>query len=309
MNQLQKTGFTLFSIALTGVMIAGCSNSPTPSGSGSAEQVNHQSNTSASPASGDKTVTIGYVNWDEDVATTYLWKNLLASKGYQVDLKTLDAGPLFAGLSEGGVDVFFDTWLPTTHKIYMDHYGSQLTSLGKWYQGQTQEGFAVPTYMKDINSISDLEKHASEFGNQIVGIDPGAGEMGLAKKAVSDYGLNLKLVQSSSPAMLSSLQKAYQAQQPIVVTLWSPHWAFAKYQLKYLADPKGDFGKSGWIQTEANKKWATANTQVANWLKNFKLTPTQLGTLEEDINNASSKEEGVTKWIAGNQDLVNSWFQ
>jgi glycine betaine/proline transport system substrate-binding protein len=308
MNQIQKFGFTLSIVALSGVMLAGCSNTPNSPGSGSNGNADNQTNVSASSTSNGKNVTIGYVNWDEDVATSYLWKNLLSSKGYHVELKSLEAGPLFAGLSEGGVDVFFDTWLPTTHKTYMDHYGSQLTDLGKWYQGQTEEGFVVPTYMKDINSISDLKKHASEFGNQIVGIDPGAGEMGLAKQAISDYGLNLNLVQSSSPAMLSSLEKAYQAHQPVVVTLWSPHWAFAKYQLKYLSDPKGDFGKPGWIQTEANTKWVNANTQVADWIKNFKLTPNQLGTLEEDINNASSKDAGVTKWIEDNQDLVNSWF-
>ena len=109
--------------------------------------------------------------------------------------------------------------------------------------------------------------------------------------------------------MLSSLQKAYQSHQPVVVTLWSPHWAFAKYQLKYLADPKGDFGKAGWIQTEANKKWAVANPQVANWMENFKLTPNQLGTLEEDINQAPSKDAGIAKWISDNRGLVNGWFQ
>ncbi len=310
MNKLQKIGFTLSSVALSGMMLAGCSNTPNSPGSssGTNDTSNQTSSSTGSSASG-KTITIGYVNWDEDVATSYLWKDLLSSKGYNVDLKTLEAGPLFAGLSEGGVDVFFDTWLPTTHKTYMDHYGSQLTSLGKWYQGQTEEGFVVPSYVKDVNTIADLKTHASEFGNQIVGIDPGAGEMGLAGKAVSDYGLNLKLVQSSSPAMLSSLEKAYKAHQPIVVTLWSPHWAFAKYRLKYLSDPKGDFGKPGWIQTEANTKWVNANPQVAGWIKNFKLTPKQLGTLEEDINNASSKDAGVKQWITDNQSLVNGWFK
>ncbi len=306
MNQMQKIGFTLSSVALTGMMLVGCSNTPNPSGG--ASNTDNQTTASTNPSSTGKTVAIGYVNWDEDVATSYLWKNLLSSKGYNVELKSLEAGPLFAGLSEGGADVFFDTWLPVTHKTYMDHYGSELTNLGKWYQGQTEEGFVVPTYMKDVFTIADLNKHTSEFGNQIIGIDPGAGEMALAQKAVSDYGVHLKLVQSSSPAMLSTLEKAYKAHQPVVVTLWSPHFAFAKYQLKYLADPKGDFGKAGWIQTEANTKWVNANPQVSGWLKNFKLTPNQLGTLEEDINNASSKDAGVTKWIQDNQSVVDGWF-
>ncbi|CAM3821002.1 glycine betaine ABC transporter substrate-binding protein [Alicyclobacillus pomorum] len=300
MNKLQKITCALSGICLTTLTLAGCSNTPTQG-----HQTSNQPNTSTS----GKTVTIGYVDWDEDVAASYLWKDILTEKGYSVQLQSLDAGPLFSGLSEGGVDVFFDTWLPVTHQTYMTRYGSNLANLGKWYQGQTQEGFAVPSYVTDVTSIGDLKKHAAEFGNQIVGIDPGAGEMQLAAKAVSDYGLGMQLVQSSSPAMLSALQKAYSEHKPIVVTMWSPHWAVTKYHLKYLSDPKGDFGKPGWIQTEANKNWASSNAQVSQWIKNFKLTPQQLGSLEEDINSGPSKDQGVKKWISDNQNLVNSWLK
>ncbi|RIV18583.1 hypothetical protein D2Q93_13945 [Alicyclobacillaceae bacterium I2511] len=56
---------------------------------------------------------------------------------------------------------------------------------------------------------------------------------------------NMHLIASSSPAMLTALQRAYQQHKPIVVTLWSPHWAFTKYKLKYLSDPQHVFGQSG----------------------------------------------------------------
>jgi glycine betaine/proline transport system substrate-binding protein len=48
---------------------------------------------------------------------------------------------------------------------------------------------------------------------------------------------------------------------------------------------------------------------VSQWIKNFKLTPQQLGSLEEDINSGPSKDQGVKKWISDNQDLVNSWLK
>lgn len=306
MKTAKKTVYSVASAALIAALVAGCGTT----GGTNTTGTNQTGSTPA--ASGSKNVTIGYVDWSEDVATSYLWKDLLTQKGYNVNLKSItDAGPLFLGLSEGGVDVFFDTWLPTTHKAYMQKYGSKLVNLGKWYQGVTKEGFVVPTYVKNVNSIADLQTHASEFGGQIIGIDPGAGEMKLAANAVKDYGLtNMHLVQSSSPAMLTQLEKDYKEKKPIVVTLWSPHWAFTKYKLKYLPDPKGDFGGSGWIQTEANKKWASGNPTVTGWLKNFKMTPQQLGTLEEDINQDSSNpDKGVQKWIAANQSVINTWFQ
>jgi len=296
-----KKTITWFGVGLAAITLG-------VSGCGTAQPSNGTGNTGITASVTDKTVTIGYVDWSEDVATSYLWKNLLEKKGYTVQLKSLQLGPLFVGLQKGSVNLYFDAWLPTTEKVYMDKYGSDLTNLGKWYQGSTNEGFVVPKYMTNINSMADLNSHASEFDNRIVGIDPGAGETTLAKQAITAYGLNLSLQTSSSPAMLSALKRAYDQKQPIAVTLWSPHWAFSKYQLKYIADPKYIFGHKGWIQTEANKSWAAKHPTVTQWIQKFKLTPNQLGELEVDINNAGSKTAGVEKWVAANSALVNSWL-
>lgn len=311
---IRKAVYGIAGPALIAALVAGCGTTSGNSGGSSSNGTsttgtNQSGNTSASTSG--KNITIGYVDWSEDVAATYLWKDLLTQKGYNVTLKSLQVGPLFAGLSEGGLDVFFDTWLPTTHKAYMQQYGSNLTNLGKWYQGTTKEGFVVPTYVTNVNTMAQLEANASEFGGQIIGIEPGAGEMTLAANAMKTYGLNnFQLLQSSTPAMLSELARDYQAKKPIVVTLWSPHWAFTKYNLKYIPDPKGAFGGAGWIQTEANKSWASSNPTVANWIKNFKLTPNQLGTLEEDINqNSSNPNAGVQQWIKNNQSVWSAWFQ
>ena len=261
-------------------------------------------------ASTKKTVVIGYTNDAEDVAVTYLWKDLLQKHGYSVSLDELYAGPLFEGLYKGGIDLNPDVWLPVTLKAYMQKYGSHLTDLGKWYVG-TQEGFVVPQYVTNVHTIAQLEAHASEFQDQIVGIDPGSGEMALAKTAVSDYGLkNFTLVESSETAMLVALQRAYAAKKPVVVTLWSPHWAFSAYKLKYLKDPKQIFGQVGWIQTEANKTWARENPQVVKWMGKYKVSPAVFGTLLVDINKDPSKPAvGVSKWISSHQSLVNSWFK
>ncbi|QQE79288.1 glycine betaine ABC transporter substrate-binding protein [Alicyclobacillus sp. SO9] len=287
------------------------------SGQGSNSSAGSTSNTAANQTTGSTgaktgskgTVKIGYVTWTEDVADVYLWKHLLEQRGYKVQLTNMQAGPLWLGLSKGGIDFHFDVWLPHTDKTYMNKYKSSLVNLGKWYQGKTRIGLVVPQYVK-INSISQLNAHSKEFGNRIVGIDAGAGEtQTIEKKVIPAYGLKLKLVNSSSPAMLSALKSAYAKHKPIVVALWSPHWAFSKWKLKYLKDPKGAFGKPGWIQTEANKKWAAQHPTVVKWLKNFKLNQQQLGELEVDINDAKTKDAGVTKWIQSHKSLVNSWFQ
>lgn len=321
---MKRFGTGLGSAAAVVALLAGCgtaTNNTTSTGGASNNTSTTSTNTAAtnttsnntstgaaSSSSGDKNVVIGYINWSEDVAATYLWKDLLEKKGYKVTLKQLPAAELFAGMSQGSLNVFFDTWLPNTHKSYMKRFGSNLTDLGKWYQGKTTEGFVVPKYMTNVNSIGDLKGISSKLNGKIVGIEAGAGETGIAKKAIKDYNLPETLQTSSTPAMLTALKRAYAKKQPIVVTLWSPHWAFAKYNLKYLKDPKGDFGSGGWIQAEANKKWASAHPSVVKWIGNFKVNQAQLGALENDINTASTKDAGVKKWISSNQSLVNQWF-
>ena len=104
-------------------------------------------------------------------------------------------------------------------------------------------GLVVPTYMEDVNSIEDL---ADQADKTITGIEPGAGVVAAAERALEDYP-NLEgweVQTSSSGAMATALGQAYENEEEIVVTGWTPHWKFQKYELKYLEDPKGTFGEA-----------------------------------------------------------------
>lgn len=179
-------------------------------------------------------------------------------------------------------------WLPTTHEQYWKKYGNQLDDLGAWYDKTSLE-LSVPSYMKDVDSLDDLKGKASEFGGKITGIESSAGEMSLLKsKVLKAYGLDkeYKVVDSSTPAMLAELKRAYAQKDPIVVTLWSPHWAYNDYDLKKLKDPKGAWGSGDGIHTVARKGFAADNPVVGKWLKDFKLDEKQLTSLEAEINKA-----------------------
>lgn len=268
------------------------------------------SRSGAAAAAAKGSVNIGYVNWAEDVAVTDLWQQLLTTRGYKVQTTEADAGAIFAGLDSGSVQVFMDSWLPHTHGSYLAKVQDQVSKLSSWYTSPTEEGFVVPDYVTDVTSIADLKTHAKEFGNTIVGIDAGAGEMKIAQQAIQTYGLPETLQTSSEAGMLAALSKAETAKTPIVVTLWSPHWAFAQWKLHYLKDPKAVFGPSDHIYTLVNNGFETQQPEVTKWLKAFTLDQTQLGSLEELINShKGNAAAGVTQWIAAHQSLVNSWFQ
>ena len=256
----------------------------------------------------NKTINIGYVNWAEDVAVSNVWKVLLEQKGYQVNLKSLEVAPLFVGLSKGDLDVFMDAWLPVTHQVYWEKYKANLDDYGIWYKSEAKMGLVVPKYV-DINSVEDLNANKAKFDGKIVGIDPGAGIMKATNKAVTDYGLDYQVIQSSEAAMLTALDKAYRDKKPIVITGWSPHWMFAKYDLKYLADPKKDFGSAEGIHTIANKTFTTNNPEVANMLKAFKLDDKQIGSIETLIKDGMSPADAAKKWIQDNKTIVNGWMK
>lgn len=118
---------------------------------------------------------------------------------------------------------------------------------------------------------------------------------------------------SSTPAMLTELATALENCEPIVVTLWHPHWAYAAYSIKDLDDPKGLMGEGEQIWTTANKDWAAKNAALVDALKKFKMSDAQLAGLENFTANqfADDPLKGATEWLkdADNKKLADSWVE
>jgi glycine betaine/proline transport system substrate-binding protein len=255
-----------------------------------------------------KKISLGYIPWDEGIASTFLWKELLERRGYEVDAKQLEAGALYTGLAGGQIDFQTDSWLPVTHAQYWEKYQNKLEDLGSWY-GPTSLELSVPSYMKGIDSLEDLKGKSGQFKGRIIGIEPSAGMMGILKdKVLNDYGLagEYKVVDGSTPGMLAELKRAYDKKEPVVVTLWSPHWAYSTYDLKKLKDPKGTWGKGDGVHTLARKGFTADNPEVGAWLKNFELTEKQLTDLEAAIQatGKGKEQEAVRGWLEKNPGLA-----
>lgn len=252
-------------------------------------------------------LTIGYIPWDEDVAVTYLWKDLLEQQGYAVKLQLLEVGPLFAGVARGDLDLFYDVWLPTTHKSYWDQYGDKVETLVEWYNDASLE-WTVPSYVDNVNSIADLKGKAGEFDGSIIGIEAGAGLTEASKnKVIPEYGIEgeYTLKTSSTPAMLEELKRSIDAKEPIVVTLWHPHWAYSAYELKDLEDPKGALGGTETISVIGRAGFSDDFPEVAKWIKNFSMTDQQLASLENEIRltGTGNEAKGVDAWLQNNPDF------
>ncbi|MEV4740778.1 ABC transporter permease/substrate binding protein [Streptomyces sp. NPDC049555] len=254
-------------------------------------------------------VRLGYFPWDEAVAATYLWQNVLEARGYKPEIKQLDPGPLYTALAQGQMDVQFDSWLPTTHQQYMERYGDKLSDLGTWY-GPTSLELTVPSYVKDVNSLADLKGRSKEFGGKIVGIESSAGMMGkLNDKVLKEYGLEgeYKVVSSSTSTMLAELDRALKKKEPVVTTLWSPHWAYGTYDLKKLKDPKGAWGQGEQIHAVGKKDFAKDFPRIAQWVKDFKMSEKDLSSLEAEIQKGGKGKEkqSAGRWLDAHPGLLD----
>ncbi|MFF0448623.1 ABC transporter permease/substrate binding protein [Streptomyces sp. NPDC004609] len=262
----------------------------------------------ANVGKGEK-LTVGYIPWDEAIASTFLWKEVLEQRGFEVDARQLEAGALYTGMAGGQIDFQTDSWLPVTHASYWEKYGDRLEDLGSWY-GPTSLELAVPSYVKGVDSLDDLKGQSAKFKGRIIGIEPSAGMMGLLKdKVLGEYGLEgeYEVVDGSTPGMLAELKRAYAKKEPVVVTLWSPHWAYSGYDLTKLKDPKGAWGKGDGVHTLARKGFTGDHPEAAKWLKDFRMTEKQLTDLEAEIQRTGKgrEQDAVRTWLTANPGFVD----
>ncbi|RXT15373.1 glycine betaine ABC transporter substrate-binding protein [Ammoniphilus sp. CFH 90114] len=145
---------------------------------------------------------------------------------------------------------------------------------------------------------------------QLIGIDPGAGLMKATAQAIEDYGLaDWELVEGSGAAMTAALTKAYENQEPIIVTGWTPHWKFAKYDLKYLEDPKGIFGADEDIHTIARLGLKDDHPSAHAVLDKFHWSPDDMAEVMVSTIDGKEPVEAAEAWIAKNESKVNEWVE
>ena len=147
-----------------------------------------------------------------------------------------------------------------------------------------------------------------ELDYTITGIDAGSGVVGAAKKSIDEYGLEGWEVQTSSgAAMTQALGDAIEDEEPIIVTGWTPHWKFAKYDLKYLEDPKKVFGGEEKIKSMARSGLKDEKPNLYKILDQFNWEASDMESVMLEIENGTPEEEAAKNWIKENQDKVDEW--
>jgi len=259
---------------------------------------------------GDKEITLVYVAWDSEIASTNVVKTVLEDRlGYKVNMLQVDNGPMWQGIADGSADAMVAAWLPGTHGNYYEELKDSFIDLGPNLEGAAI-GLVVPSYV-DVTSIEDLADPdvAAQFQGEIIGIEAGAGVMQATERAIEAYGLPMRLVSSSSQAMAQVLQDEYAAGKPVVVTGWTPHWKFAAMDLKYLEDPLKVFGEAEQIHTIVRQGLQEDMPDAYSFLDKFYWTPDEMAEVMIAIQNGAEPEEAAKDWVEANADKVDSWLE
>ncbi len=256
-------------------------------------------------------VKIAYVEWDCAAASTNVVQAVLQEKmGYDVEILPVAGAAMWQAVASGDVDGMVTAWLPVTHADYLAKVKDDVENLGPIAHG-AKLGWAVPAYVT-IDSIADMNNDGipAKFDKKIIGIDPGAGLMRLSEEAIGKYSLNdYTLMEGSGATMTAALDNAIKNKEWAVVTAWSPHWMFGKWDLKYLDDPKGALGGEEHIATIVRKGLKTDMPDVYAFLDNFQWKDAnQLQMVMAWNQEGGDRYENAKRFIKENEAQVDGWI-
>lgn len=256
-------------------------------------------------------VTIGFNGEPGNHIVVTTAKRVLEERlGYDVKIVQASNGLQWQGVAQGDMDAMLVAWLPTTQAAYWKKYKDDVLDLGAMFTGKI--GWVIPDSIpkSELSAIPDLKdpEVREKMNGEIVGIQPGAGIMDRSEKALDAYGLDdYTLRSSSTAAMGAALERATANDDWVVVTGWSPLHIFARWDLRYLEDPKGVFGVTQKIHAIARQGIREDRPRAATFLSQYELPNAVLEQALLHYDENDDIDAAVTNLIEGNPDLVDEW--
>lgn len=260
---------------------------------------------------GGPDLTLGYLEWDENVAVSSLTKVLLQEElGYEnVELKLADdVKPVYEMVASEEADAFQDTWMPNQEEI-LGGVQADVELLDPWFEGTAKTSIATPSYM-NVASIAELNDTQAEH---IIGIEAGSPFMDkLTDSVIPEYDLEQQLIAADTPAMLAEVEKRYRTRENFAFVAWTPHWMNEVYDFDYLEDPRGALGdirEGSDVSTIVREGFAEEDPTAYSFMDRLELTGEQVQTLEVEINEAGDPVEGARIWLETNRAVVEPWVE
>ena len=299
------------------------------------------SSSSSSAASGSvpdnsgTTINFSVSPWQGSAANVAIAQKLLEDKlGYTVDTTDIDEYAQFPALSNGDLDATLEVW-PSGHaKDYKKYIEAGNGVVDGGLLGVTgQIGWWIPTYL--LTDHPELATWEGIKGNEAMFQSSESGDAGqlldgdpsyvtFDQNIADNLGLNLKVVYAGSEAAeLTELKTAYNAQKPILMYFWTPHWAQEKYDLTMVqlpevtpeceqaaadgtdayacAYPEDDLYKAFNQDLQTKAPAAFAFLSAMSW------TNDDQNVVALGINDGQDPADAAQEWIDQNPDVWQPW--
>ena len=294
----------------------------------------------ALPASADSAdpIKLTLHDWSGQLITTTLMGEVLKAGGHNVDYVQADYIAQFAGLETGDLHVAMEIW-ETTGREAMDasFATGKVVSMGEtglmaieewWYPAYMEErcpGLPDWEALKDCAEVFSTPETAP-LGRYLGGPVTWGG---FDEERVEALELDFEVVHAGTDAALfAELEAAYQREDPIVLWVYSPHWAPAKYDGTFVefppysaecyADPSVgvnpdaayDCGKpTGPIWKVAHAGLAESHPDASEIIKKFTMNNDDYGALVAEVDlNGKSVDDTVAAWMDANKDTWMAWL-
>lgn len=281
------------------------------------------------------TIKLAANPWDGSRVNVAVAKILLEKElGYTAEIVDIDENAQFPALATGDLHATLEIW-PSGHAKDYDDYitTGKVEDIGKLgVVGKI--GWFIPTYLlTDHPELATWEGFenpdtaamfkTAETGDagQFIGGDPSFVQYDEA--LIKNLGLNLKVVfAGSEQAELAALDAAYSRQAPFLFYFWTPHAAFAKYDLTNVKLPeysaeceaKGAEARDCDYPDDVLYKaaWADlkdAEPEAYTLLKNMSYTnKDQITMLALIADEGKSVEEAAQAWVDANKSVWEKWL-
>ena len=279
-------------------------------------------------------------DWTGQLITTQIMGEVLQKAGYNVDYVVADYLAQFAGLESGDLHVAMEMW-ETTGREAMDAAiaTGKVENFGPTGM-KAKEEWWYPAYMKEQcpglpNWEALLEPSCAEAFATAETAPKGrylGGPVtwgGFDDERVEALGLPFEVIHAGTDAALfAELESAYQRQAPILLWIYAPHWAPAKYEGEWVefpqytpecyADPTvgpnpdmaydcgkpfGEIWKVGWAGVK--DKWPGAHAAI----EAFTIDNDEMGAMITEVDlNGKTVEQVVDDWMAANEARWSGWI-
>jgi glycine betaine/proline transport system substrate-binding protein len=277
-------------------------------------------------------------DWSGQLVTTTIMGEVLKEAGYNIEYVQADYIAQFAGLKTGDLHVAMELWETTGREAMDEAFATgNVVNLGEtgmmaieewWYPAYMEERCpGLPNWeaLKDCAEAFSTPETAP-FGRYLGGPVTWGG---FDEERVEALGLDFEVIHAGTDAALfAELEAAYQREDPIILWIYSPHWAPAKYKGSFVefpafsaecyndpsvglnpdaaydcGKPTGPIWKVGWAGLA--DKWPNA----AKTIENFTIGNDTMGAMVADVDlNGKTVDETVAAWMAANTETWSSWI-